>query len=179
MFIGDSNVAVIANSDGYGELYNLGLRLGVHQMGLSSAGLYRSLFKVKRDFNIDKVFIAIGTNDCYIREYKINGQLISNDYSSAIKNRLKYLYPNAKNLYIIWGTIGWGGTRYCKPKNQLFYYHMYVKNGFIPINPTPYDYDYHSKDIHVIQYAPDDMAAHTKNSPYVKYIIKEMSTMVY
>lgn len=164
ILIGDSNVNVISHSTGFPPI-----KIGPHKGGITSNELISMLDTSPKDYHILTSFVAIGTNDCY---------KVTDENSLLLMKKIKYHYPNVKKVYIIWGSLGWGGVKNKTACDQKIYYDRYVKNGFIPINPTPISYDYKNCSYDVPQHYKDAGSAHEKNSKAVLYIVSKIKILI-
>ena len=147
ILIGDSNVGVIKSTPGF---YKTNTKVGTYKGGINTNQLIQRLKSVKVDTTINCIFVAIGTNDGYI-----------GSPSSKLRLELNRVYPNAKELYVIYGSRGWGGVKYCTLKQQDDFYHKFELNGFKLIRITT-------------GYFPNDKFAHSFNQSFFKDIIKRI-----
>lgn len=147
VLIGDSNVGVIKYTKGFSSS---GVFLGPYKGGINTQGLINKLKLSKIDKTYNTVFVAIGTNDGY-----------KTDLSKSLLIQIKKTYPNVKNVYVIWGSRGWGGVKNKKISHQECFYKRFEENGFKIIKITN-------------GYFPSDALAHSANQSYQIEIIKEM-----
>ena len=148
VLIGDSNVGVIKRTRGFNNIVNLSL--GPYKGGISTQGLIDKLKTSKRDNRYNIVFVAIGTNDGY-----------RTDFSKSLMKQIKRTYPNVRDVYVIWGSRGWGGVRHKEISHQETFYKKFEDNGFKVIKVTS-------------GYFPSDALAHSSNQKYQIEIIEEI-----
>ena len=151
ILIGDSNVSCIKKTKGFKEL---DITVGKNKSGINTDQLISLLNTASPDDQIEVVFIAIGTNDGY-----------SGDSSLKLKNKLNEIYPNNKELYVIWGSRGWGGVKNKTLTDQEKFYKKFEKNGFKVIKST-------------LGFFKTDELAHTCGQDYHKDIIKQMGSIL-
>ena len=162
VLIGDSNVHCISKNP---EFPSLNVTIGTHKGGINCPMLISMLKWASYNRSITKIYVAIGTNDCYIPNASNAMQL---------KKILLTKYPNAKDFYVIYGSLGWGGVAYKTPCNQKDFYVEYEKIGFKVINTTSDGYNYKSCNGKTRQLFADAGTAHDSKSEMVKYVIKRI-----
>ena len=151
ILIGDSNVSVIKSTRGFREG---GINPTVWRVGISTRKLIGMLRGTKPDSSITTVFVAIGTNDGYI-----------GDISSNLKLQLIKTYPNAKELYVIWGSRGWGGVKHSTVDQQSRFYRKFEESGFKQIRVTTGQFS-------------NSNSAHLPNSPFFLEIVNKITLIV-
>jgi len=151
ILIGDSNVKTIKSTKGFNET---GVKVGKYKSSISTIGLINLLKSEKVDSNITTIFIAIGTNDVYM-----------GDHSLKLRLQLNKTYPNAKNLYVIWGSRGWSGVKFKTVEQQEAYYKRFEYSGFKVIKVTSGNF-------------PTDRLAHTANQKYQLEIIEKIKNLI-
>jgi len=150
ILIGDSNVKTIKSTKGFNET---DVKVGKYKSGISTIGLINLLKSEKVDSNITTIFIAIGTNDGYM-----------GDPSLKLRLQLNKIYPNAKNLYVIWGSRGWSGVKFKTVEQQEAYYKKFQYSGFKIIKVTSGNFS-------------TDKLAHTANQKYQLEIIEKIKNL--
>lgn len=150
ILIGDSNVKTIKSTKGFNET---GIKIGKYKSGINTLGLISLLKSEKVDSGITTIFIAIGTNDGYM-----------GDYSLKLRLQLNKTYPNAKKLYVIWGSRGWSGIKFKTIEQQESYYKKFEYSGFQVIKVTS-------------GYFPTDKLAHTANSRFFIDIVERLKIL--
>jgi hypothetical protein len=146
VLIGDSNVGVISNTKGYNQT---NIKTGLYKVGISTIDLISMLGKLNPDTTYNTVFVAIGTNDLY-----------KTDNSIKLKKTIQNAFPRVKEIYVIWGSRGWGNVSLIDVKQQDIFYSKFEKNGYKVIKCTK-------------GYFKNSYLAHTPNQPYQNYIIKQ------
>lgn len=147
IIIGDSNVDVIKATKGIKSNIKIS---NIRKVGISSIGLVDMLRKSKIDTLYNTIFVAIGTNDNY-----------NIDYSLKLKSEITRIFPNTKEMYVIYGSRGWGSVTNKTEKNQQDYYNKFKTNGFKVIKSNGY--------------FVNCLSAHTPNTRYFNTIVKEMN----
>lgn len=150
ILIGDSNVKTIKSTKGFNET---GVKVGKYKSGTSTIGLINLIKSEKVDSNITTIFIAIGTNDGYME-----------DHSLKLRLQLNKTYPNAKNLYVIWGSRGWSGVKFKTIEQQESFYSKFEYSGFNIIKVTSGNFS-------------TDKLAHIANQKYQFEIIEKIKNL--
>lgn len=147
IIIGDSNVDVIKSTKGMDTSISISK---IRKSGISSIGLIDLLKRSKIDTVYNTIFVAIGTNDNY-----------NIDYSLKLKAEIYRVFPNTKEIYVIYGTRGWGSVTNKTERNQNDYYNKYKNNGF--------------KIVKSNGYFTTCLSAHTPNSKYFINIVNKIN----
>lgn len=147
ILIGDSNVSSIKLSNGFGDL---GVKVGPNKVGITTKGLSEIVKKTTMDESVTKVFVAIGTNDAYH----------TND-SKMLMSCIRMTYPNVEEVWVIWGSVGWGSNVRINIDQVKKFYQKFNENGFKIIEIEN-------------NYFRNDVDAHRANAKYQIEIIKKI-----
>lgn len=151
ILIGDSNVASIKVSSGFSKL---DVKVGPNKVGITTKGLSEILRKNSIDESVKIVFVVIGTNDAY-----------KTDDSKILMSSIRKIYPNTEDVWVIWGSIGWGSNKRISYNQVKSFYDKFNKNGFRVIEIQN-------------NYFSNDTDAHRPNTKYQKEIIQKMGDVL-
>ena len=147
ILIGDSNVGVIKLTNGF---KSSGVDIGPYKSGITTSGLIDILGQSVIDTSHNIIFVAIGTNDIY-----------QTNNSSYLKKQIKIKYPRVSDIYVIWGSRGWGGVKNITIVDQDLFYNRFEFNRFKVIRITSGNFK-------------NDTLAHTPNQKYQLEIVEKM-----
>lgn len=141
--------------------------IGISKSGASSTTLIKLLSDVRVNHQIESCIIHIGTNDAY--------QYINALHLKAV---LQSKYPNCKQYYIIWGTIGWGSVTNKTPCDQKRYYSKFEMYGFQSITTVGPEYNWINCIANTSwNYFSTSQSAHQINSKYNLLITKKLQQL--
>jgi len=146
VLIGDSNVGVIKKTKGF---KSVGVSIGPYKIGITTYGLIDILKNSKVDTTYNTIFVAIGTNDGY-----------TTNNSIELRKQIIKIFPKTREIYVIWGSRGWGYVNNKTVKDEDTFYSKFEKNGYKVIKSTD-------------GYFISDDLAHTPNQEYHRYIINQ------
>lgn len=152
ILIGDSNVNVLSKTKGFSSL---GVDIGPYKSGLTTIGLIDLIGKSNIDTIHTIIFIEIGTNE---NNYQSNN-------SESLHKVIRKVYPKSSELYVIWGTRGWGRNKETSIVDQDLFYNRFEFHRFKVIRVTS-------------GYFKTDTLAHTPNQKYQLEVIDRIKKIV-